>query len=77
MTQLTAGATSGLVHSAFLTEALCALETIEAVVDPTRDGFAPTSFPPKVAPDMRPQRLMLAQLLLIGHAHPSHLRAAA
>ena len=75
--QLTAGRTSALVRSALLSGAMDAAETVEALADPARDGFVPTSFPPKLSPDLRRQRLMLAQSLLVGHASPCHLRSAA
>ena len=69
--------TAGSVRSAILSAALYAAETIEALTDPARDAFAPTSFPPKAVPNMRSLRLMLTQSLLIGHSRPKHLEAAA
>jgi hypothetical protein len=75
--QVAAKGTAGSDRRAFSNEALCAAETIEALTDPTRDAFAPTSFPAKAAPDMRFQRLMLTQSLLIGHSVPKHPKMAA
>ena len=77
LSQVTARQTSGPVRSALPSEATNAAETIEALTDPSRDTFAPTSVPPRAAPDMRPDRLLLAQSLLIGHARPRHLKVAA
>ena len=77
MSQLIIRGTGGPARSAFLSQVLDAVETIEALVDPTRDGFVPTSFPPKASPDMRPDRLLLAQSLLVGHASRGQLRRAA
>jgi hypothetical protein len=73
--QVVAKDTAGSVRSVFLSGALYAAETIEALTDPTRDAFAPTNFAPKAAPDMRHQRLMLTRSLLIGHSKPTHLAA--
>jgi hypothetical protein len=75
--QVAAKDTAGSVRWAFLSEALYAAETIEALTDPMRDAFAPTGFPPKAAPDMRFQRLMLTQSLLIGHSMSKHPKVAA
>ncbi|TPG41872.1 hypothetical protein EAH89_28525 [Roseomonas nepalensis] len=77
LSQVTARQTSEQVRFALLSEATDAAETIEALADPSRDVFAPTSFPPKAAPDMRPDRLLLAQSLLLGHARSRHLKVAA
>jgi mannose/cellobiose epimerase-like protein (N-acyl-D-glucosamine 2-epimerase family) len=75
--QVAAKDTAGSVRWAFLSEALYAAETIEALTDPTRDAFAPTGFPQKAAPDMHFQRLMLTQSLLIGQSMPKHPKVAA
>jgi hypothetical protein len=75
--QMAARNSVGAVCSTLLSAALCAAETIEALTDPARDAFAPQGFPPKAAPDMRPQRLLLTQSLLTGHGSPKHLKAAA
>jgi hypothetical protein len=69
--------TAGSVRRAFLNEALCAAETIEALMDPTRDAPVPLDILPRAAPDMRFQRLMLTQSLLVGHRKPKHLRVTA
>ena len=75
--QLNARGLSSPVRAVFLSEALCAMDTLEALTDPTRDSFAPTSFPPRASPDMRLDRLLLAQSLLMGHRRSSHLKVAA
>lgn len=77
MSQMTARETSALVRSALLSEALDAAERIEALADPTRDGFVPTSFPPTATPDRRRPWPRLAQPRLGRHASPRHRRSAA
>ena len=77
LSQVTARETSGPVRSALLSEAADAAETIEALADPSRDSFVPTSFLPRTSPDMRPDRLLLAQSLLIGHTRSGNLKVAA
>jgi hypothetical protein len=68
---------TGPVCRAFLSEALYAAETIEALTDPTRHASVPLDILPKAAPDMRFQRLILTQSLLIGHSMPKHPKVAA
>jgi hypothetical protein len=68
---------TGLLRCGLLAEALSAVETIEALADPSRDGFLPTSFPPAVAPAREADRLMLVRSLMLRHGKPQHLQAAA
>ena len=57
-----------------LVEAVGAAETIEAVCDPSRDGFAPAAL--LIAPpQLRPERLALVHWIL-GVERPAMLRAA-
>ncbi|TPG42335.1 hypothetical protein EAH89_28130 [Roseomonas nepalensis] len=77
MSQLAARETSALARSALLSEALDAAETMEALADPTRDGFMPTSFPPTVSPEMHRPWPRRAPSLLAGRASPRHRRSAA
>ena len=58
-----------------LVEAVGAAETIEAVCDPSRDGFAPAAL--LIAPpQLRPERLALVHSVL-GTQHPPAMRHAA
>jgi hypothetical protein len=77
ITQVATKDTARSVRWAFLSEALYAAETTEALTELTRAAFVSTNVLPKAVPDMRPQRLMLTQSLLIGHSEPKYPKMAA
>ena len=58
-----------------LVEAVGAAETIEAVCDPSRDGFTPAALT-IVPPQLRPERLALVRSVLGAQRRPGMRRAA-